>query len=196
MERVTRLELATSTLARCRSTRWAKPAYFIVVPPVGIEPTTRGFSVPCSTDWATEAHIWRPEWGSNTRPLAWQASVLTNWTTGPYLFAVNHSKNYYINIIFFVNSFLKRIYGEALQRDMTEYANYGLCEAMRFTKTQIMQNKILQLMILKKSNHAVRQIINKRKMICCRMIWLAPWFVALQHDLNWLKSIHYLIDKL
>ena len=85
MERVTRLELATSTLARWRSTRWAKPAYFIynVVPPVGIEPTTRGFSVPCSTDWATEAHIWRPEWGSNPRPLAWQASVLTNWTTGP-----------------------------------------------------------------------------------------------------------------
>ena len=27
---------------------------------------------------------WRPEWGSNPRPLAWQASVLTNWTTGPY----------------------------------------------------------------------------------------------------------------
>ena len=83
MERVTRLELATSTLARWRSTRWTKPAYFNVVPPVGIEPTTRGFSVPCSTDWATEAHIWRPEWGSNPRPLAWQASVLTNWTTGP-----------------------------------------------------------------------------------------------------------------
>ena len=27
---------------------------------------------------------WRPGWGSNPRPLAWQASVLTNWTTGPY----------------------------------------------------------------------------------------------------------------
>ena len=27
-----------------------------MVPPVGIEPTTRGFSVPCSTDWATEAN--------------------------------------------------------------------------------------------------------------------------------------------
>ena len=27
--------------------------------------------------------IWRPGWGSNPRPLAWQASVLTNWTTGP-----------------------------------------------------------------------------------------------------------------
>ena len=26
---------------------------------------------------------WRPGRGSNPRPLAWQASVLTNWTTGP-----------------------------------------------------------------------------------------------------------------
>ena len=65
-----------------------------MVPPVGIEPTTRGFSVPCSTNWATEAYFklsgllslkcWRPGSGSNRRPLAWQASVLTNWTTGPY----------------------------------------------------------------------------------------------------------------
>jgi hypothetical protein len=30
---------------------------------------------------------------------------------------------------------------------------------MRFEKTQIMQNFILQIKILKKSNHAVRQII-------------------------------------
>ena len=57
-----------------------------MVPPVGIEPTTRGFSVLCSTNWATEAKKikWRPGTGSNRRPLAWQASVLTNWTTGPY----------------------------------------------------------------------------------------------------------------
>ena len=27
---------------------------------------------------------WRPRRGSNPRPLAWQASVLTNWTTRPY----------------------------------------------------------------------------------------------------------------
>ena len=27
---------------------------------------------------------WRSGWGSNPRPLAWQASVLTNWTTEPY----------------------------------------------------------------------------------------------------------------
>ena len=53
-----------------------------MVPPIGIEPTTRGFSVPCSTNWATEAN-WRPDGDSNPGPLAWQASVLTNWTTRP-----------------------------------------------------------------------------------------------------------------
>ena len=60
-----------------------------MVPPVGIEPTTRRFSVSCSTNWATEANFslkekWRPEGGSNPWPLAWQASALTNWATGPY----------------------------------------------------------------------------------------------------------------
>ena len=63
-----------------------------MVPRGGIEPPTRGFSVPCSTDWATEANFslmlcirlkWRPGRGSNPRPLAWQASVLTSWTTRP-----------------------------------------------------------------------------------------------------------------
>ena len=28
---------------------------------------------------------WRPRWGSNPRPPAWQAGVLTNWTTWPHL---------------------------------------------------------------------------------------------------------------
>ena len=28
-----------------------------MVPPIGIEPMTRGFSVPCSTNWATEANV-------------------------------------------------------------------------------------------------------------------------------------------
>ena len=65
LERVTRLELATSTLARWRSTGLATPAsglpignlmrttksgHKLLVPPVGSEPTTRGFSVHCSTD--------------------------------------------------------------------------------------------------------------------------------------------------
>ena len=84
LERVTRLELATSTLARWRSTGWATPAN--LVPPVGIGPTPRGFSVHCSTNWATKAYRkkkWRPGTGSNRRPLAWQASVLTCRTPGP-----------------------------------------------------------------------------------------------------------------
>ena len=81
LERITGLEPATSTLARWRSTKWAKSAY--VVPPVGIEPTTLWFSVTCSTNWATEAYRWRLGWGSNPRPLAWQASALTNWATKP-----------------------------------------------------------------------------------------------------------------
>ena len=57
-----------------------------MVPPVGIEPTTRGFSVLCSTNWATEANQkrnWRPGWDSNPRPPPWQGGVLTNWTTKP-----------------------------------------------------------------------------------------------------------------
>ena len=29
-------------------------------------------------------HYWRPEWGSNPRPPAWQAGALTNWATGPF----------------------------------------------------------------------------------------------------------------
>ena len=32
--------------------------------------------------------IWRPGWGSNPRPLAWQASVLTSWTTRPNMFLI------------------------------------------------------------------------------------------------------------
>ena len=31
---------------------------------------------------------WRERRGSNSRPLAWQASVLTNWTTPPHLYYI------------------------------------------------------------------------------------------------------------
>ena len=31
-----------------------------------------------------QRQMWRPGTGSNRRPLAWQASVLTSWTTEPY----------------------------------------------------------------------------------------------------------------
>ena len=56
-----------------------------MVPWGGIEPPTQGFSVPCSTDWAIKAKKWRPGRDSNPRPLAWQASVLTDWTTRPQM---------------------------------------------------------------------------------------------------------------
>ena len=63
-----------------------------LVPRDGIEPSTRGFSVPCSTDWAIWANSnrfprepvnWRRRRGSNPRPPAWQAGILTSWTTAP-----------------------------------------------------------------------------------------------------------------
>ena len=83
---------------------------------MGLEPATYWLQVSCSTDWATPAiwclgaelnhrhedfqssalptelprQIWRPGRDSNPRPLAWQASVLTNWTTRPYLKLFNY----------------------------------------------------------------------------------------------------------
>ena len=50
----------------------------------GIEPPTRGFSVPCSTDWAIWASLWREWRDSNSRPPTWQAGALTNWATPPF----------------------------------------------------------------------------------------------------------------
>ena len=46
-----------------------------MVVPAGIEPATRGFSVLCSTDWATEPS-WRSGRGSNPRPPPWQGGIL------------------------------------------------------------------------------------------------------------------------
>ena len=54
MERKTGLEPATAALARQCSTTEPLPH---MVPWGGIEPPTRGFSVPCSTDWATKAYL-------------------------------------------------------------------------------------------------------------------------------------------
>ena len=80
LERPTRLELATSTLARWRSTRWATSAY-------GASDRNRtndtGIFSPLLYRLSYRGKNWRPGTGSNRRPLAWQASVLTNWTTGP-----------------------------------------------------------------------------------------------------------------
>ena len=55
-----------------------------MVPQGRIELPTQGFSVLCSTDWATEAYKkWRSGRDSNSRPPAWQAGILTSWTTRP-----------------------------------------------------------------------------------------------------------------
>ena len=44
----------------------------------GIEPPTQGFSVLCSTDWATKPFLkWRSRRESNPRSPAWQAGMLT-----------------------------------------------------------------------------------------------------------------------
>ncbi len=51
-----------------------------MVPRGGIEPPTQGFSVLCSTDWATEA-TWRSGRDLNPRSPVWQTSMLT--TTPP-----------------------------------------------------------------------------------------------------------------
>ena len=59
MERKTRFELATLALARRCSTTEPLPHKY-------------------------EIKKWRSGTGSNRRPPAWQAGILTNWTTGPH----------------------------------------------------------------------------------------------------------------
>ena len=74
---------------------WATPAYILsCVIPIGgwcrgAESNHRHVDFQ-STALPTELprHIWRPGRGSNPRPLAWQASALTSWATGPYCFLV------------------------------------------------------------------------------------------------------------
>ena len=90
MERMTRLELATSTLARWRSTRWATSANGAfgrnrtsdtwIFSPLLYQLSYKGIIKTCIIAYTG---LWRPGTGSNRRPLAWQASVLTSWTTGP-----------------------------------------------------------------------------------------------------------------
>ena len=79
LERITRVELATSTLARWRSTKWAKSA-------IGASGRNRTIDTGIFSPLLYRLSYrgkWRPGWDSNSRPLAWQASVLTDWTTGP-----------------------------------------------------------------------------------------------------------------
>ena len=103
MERMTRLELATSTLARWRSTRWATSAYKNEWAVRTTHPwCLRSESNQRHEDFQSSAlptelqrqKKWRPGTGSNRRPLAWQASVLTNWTTGPPLGGNNRARTY------------------------------------------------------------------------------------------------------
>ena len=65
-----------------------------MVAQTGLEPVTRGFSVHCSTNWATEPQkkgvktkwkirIWRGRRGSNSRPSAWQADALNRLSYAP-----------------------------------------------------------------------------------------------------------------
>ena len=83
MERMTGLEPATSTLARWRSTRWATSAYSWCLRPESNQRHVDFQSTALPTELQRQKEKWRPGTGSNRRPLAWQASVLTNWTTGP-----------------------------------------------------------------------------------------------------------------
>ena len=101
MERKTRFELATPSLARRCSTTELFPH---VVPQNRIELLTQGFSVLCSTNWATEAN-WRPGRDSNPWPPPWQGGILTNWTTRP--FAI--TRYIILNFVLFVNSILLKI---------------------------------------------------------------------------------------
>ena len=88
MERITGLEPATSTLARWRSTKWAKSAEWCL----RSESNQRhgdfqSPALPTELQRHTARAVykrWRSGWGSNPRPLAWQASALTNWATGPF----------------------------------------------------------------------------------------------------------------
>ena len=64
-----------------------------MVVPVGIEPTTRGFSVHCSTNWATEP--WLRGKDLNQRPPGYEPDELPDCSTPRYLNFAHH--DYIIN---------------------------------------------------------------------------------------------------
>ena len=80
VERAKRFELSTSTLARWHSTTELYPHIWCL----GAESNHRHEDFQSSA-LPTELprQNWRRRWGSNPRPPAWQAGVLTNWTTAP-----------------------------------------------------------------------------------------------------------------
>ena len=64
-------------------------SFFLVIR-LGLEPKTPTLKVLCSTCWASESNLMfflskvlRYGRDSNPRPPAWQAGILTNWTTTP-----------------------------------------------------------------------------------------------------------------
>ena len=61
---------------------------------IGIEPTTCWLQVSCSTVEPHQHSVlnWRPGRDSNPRPPAWQAGILTSWTTRPHIY-VNGGTN-------------------------------------------------------------------------------------------------------
>ena len=85
MERETGLKPATFALARRRSINWATPANIKWWPETESNRRHGDFQSPALPTELSGQQIkkWRPGRGSNPRPLAWQASVLTNWTTRP-----------------------------------------------------------------------------------------------------------------
>ena len=90
MERAKRFELSTSTLARLHSTTELYPHfYFLGASGRNRTTDTRIFS-PLLYRLSYRG-IWRRRWGSNPRPPAWQAGILTNWTTAPHWWAMTGS---------------------------------------------------------------------------------------------------------
>ena len=57
---------------------------YMVEDRLGIEPRTHGLKVQCSTsELPVQKNFWRGWPDLNRRPPAWQAGILTNWTTTP-----------------------------------------------------------------------------------------------------------------
>ena len=96
MERKTRFELATPALARRCSTAELFP--HVMVPQDRIELSTHGFSVHCSTDWATEATM--------ATPIRFELTIfavtgrhVNRYTTGPFFLCVSLSREYFVSIL-------------------------------------------------------------------------------------------------
>ena len=100
LERVTRLELATSTLARWRSTGWATPANWCLRSELNQRHVDfQSTALPTElqrhiveSSRSPQMRYWRPGTDSNRRPPAWQAGVLTDCTTGPNIGGNNRAR--------------------------------------------------------------------------------------------------------